>query len=248
MKIVIFDLDGTLAESKSPIGSSMGDALKLLLQRYDVAIISGGAWEQFERQVLDQLQLDDQEKRRLYLLPTSGTTFYRFVDGAWTCVYSDKLTVDEASKIKDAFRKLINDSSLELPKKTWGEILENRGTQFTFSAMGQQAPVEEKKNWDPNFSKRLKMIEFLRPLLPEFEIRTGGSTSIDVTRRGIDKSYGIFRLEEIVGIKKQEMVFVGDALFPGGNDRAVYEVGVECIETWGPEETLNMIASFLNDC
>ena len=107
MEIVIFDLDGTLAESKAPLGVPMAHALKLLLQHCNVAIISGGAWPQFERQVLDQLQLDTYEKGRLYLLPTSGTSFYRFIEGVWTCIYSDNLTSSEVAKVDDAFAKLL---------------------------------------------------------------------------------------------------------------------------------------------
>jgi len=127
----------------------------------------------------------------------------------------------------------------------WGERLENRGTQVTFSVLGQQAPCEEKKVWDPTFTKRLTMIEKLSPLLFDFEIRTGGATSIDVTHKGIDKSYGIRNLQKQLGLDLSEMLFVGDALFPGGNDRAVQDMGVECIATSGPAFTLKIINDIL---
>ena len=244
-KLVIFDLDGTLAESKSPLEKRMGLALKNLLKQYKVAIISGGAWTQFESQFLSRVKLTNTEKSGLYLLPTSGTSFYEFSGGVWRKVYSEEMTLEESCKIKGAFDKLLADPHLSFPSKIWGERLEDRGTQITFSVMGQSAPTEEKKAWDPDFSKRLSMIEKLSPMLPEFEIRTGGSTSIDVTRKGIDKSHGIKNLQNHLGISLAEMLFIGDALFPGGNDRAVYDAGVECISTSGPAFTLKIINKLL---
>jgi phosphomannomutase len=245
MKLVIFDLDGTLAESKSPLEKRMGLALKNLLKNFKVAIISGGAWPQFQTQVLSRIKLSMKEKANLHLLPTSGTSFYKFIDSDWTKIYSEDLSREEIQKIEIAFSKLLEDPSLSFPDKVWGDRLENRGTQVTFSVMGQKAPCEEKKSWDPNFMKRLAMIEKLSPMLSEFEIRTGGSTSIDVTRKGIDKSYGIKNLQKHLGISLKEMLFVGDALFPGGNDRAVYDMGVECVSTSGPDFTLKIINDIL---
>ena len=87
---IIFDLDGTLAESKSDLDGEMATLLARLLGTVDVAIISGGAWAQFEKQVLAFLPHDERLKR-LSLLPTSGTKFYRF-DGAWTKLYSENFT------------------------------------------------------------------------------------------------------------------------------------------------------------
>jgi phosphomannomutase len=245
MKTLIFDLDGTLAESKSPLAKPMGLALKNLLKKRKVAIISGGAWPQFESQILSRVKLTIAEKSNLYLMPTSGTSFYKFFGGVWNKVYSEDLNHSEISQIESAFNSLLADPNIEFPQKCWGDRLENRGTQVTFSVMGQNAPCEEKKSWDPTFSKRLTMIEKLSPLLKDFEIRTGGSTSIDVTRKGIDKSYGIKNLQKHLGISLEEMLFVGDALFPGGNDRAVYDMGVECISTSGPKFTLQIINGLL---
>lgn len=245
MKVVVFDLDGTLAESKSPLEKPMSLAIKNLLKTRKVAIISGGAWPQFESQILSKLKLTIAEKSNLYLLPTSGTSFYRFLGGTWCKIYSEDLDHREISLITSAFESLLKDSAIEFPHKTWGERLENRGTQVTFSVMGQNAPLEEKRAWDPTFTKRLSMIEKLTPVLKEFEIRTGGSTSIDVTRKGIDKSYGIKNLQKHLGISLCDILFVGDALFPGGNDRAVYDMGVECMSTSGPKQTLKIINDIL---
>lgn len=242
MKIIVFDLDDTLAESKCKITRPMARALKRLLKRFDVAVISGGAWPQFESQLVSMLTLAKQEARRLYLFPTSGTSFYRSSDGKeWKRIYSESLSEEEVTKITNAFKDVLSNPGVDIPEKTWGDRIENRGTQVTFSAMGQDAPVEEKKKWDPTFWKRLVLIEKLLQLIPEFDIKAGGSTSIDVTRKGVDKGYGILQIEKHLKVKRNEILFIGDALFPGGNDYAVKQLGVKCVETNGPEHTYKII-------
>lgn len=102
-------------------------------------------------------------------------------------------------------------------EKVWGEIIEDQGSQITFSALGQQAPLDEKDKWDPDFTKRKKIKAILDTFIPEFSVRMGGATSIDVIKPGIDKAYGVRKLRDILGISLKEMIFIGDALFVGGN-------------------------------
>lgn len=247
MKIVIFDLDGTLAESKSRVSSQMVSSLKRLITRFEVAVISGGAWPQFESQLISWLEPTQEEARRLHMFPTSGTSFYKNDGSGWDCVYSETLSKDEVGRIMSAFRKVLDDPGVKMPRRFWGDQLENRGTQITFSAMGQLAPVDEKKKWDPTFAKRLVLIDKLIQLIPEFDIRAGGSTSIDVTRKGIDKKYAIQQIERYLNFQKSDMLFIGDAIFPGGNDYAVHEAGVKCIETSGPDHTIQIIEKLLEE-
>jgi hydroxymethylpyrimidine pyrophosphatase-like HAD family hydrolase len=124
-------------------------------------------------------------------------------------------------------------------------VIEDRDSQITLSALGQQAPLDEKKKWDPDYKKREKIKTILAPLIPEFSILLGGATSIDVTRPGIDKAYGIKKLRETLGIVIEDMIFVGDALFPGGNDYPVKQTGVVCIEVRDPHETKRVIETII---
>ncbi|MGB6885392.1 MAG: HAD hydrolase family protein, partial [Candidatus Acidiferrum sp.] len=122
-------------------------------------------------------------------------------------------------------------------EKLWGEAIEDRGSQITFSALGQQAPLKEKEKWDPDYAKRKQIKAILDPLIPGFSVRMGGTTSIDITKPGIDKAYGIRKLRDVLGISLKEMIFIGDALFPGGNDYPAEEAGVVSIPVRGPSET-----------
>ena len=210
-----FDLDGTLAESKQPLQEPMGEALANLLDVAHVAVISGGDWPQFEKQVASRLP-ERADRTKLWLMPTTGTKLYRF-DGEWRAVYAELFEDDEKQKILKAF-----DESLEatgfVPEKTWGERIEDRGSQITFSALGQEAPIDAKHSWDPDFAKRKVIQADLQKRLPGLSINMGGATSIDITREGVDKAYGLKKLNEASGIALDKMMFIGDAIFPGGND------------------------------
>jgi HAD superfamily hydrolase (TIGR01484 family) len=171
----------------------------------------------------------------LSLLPTCGTQFFRY--GAnWTKVYSEDLAADEKAKIESSLQKAVLQAGFK-PQKLWGEQIEDRGSQITFSALGQEAPLDEKGKWDPDYAKRKKIKAILDTVLPEFSVRMGGATSIDVTKPGIDKAYGIRKLRDILGIPLKAMIFIGDALFVGGNDYPAEEAGVVSIPVKSPEET-----------
>ncbi len=105
--------------------------------------------------------------------------------------------------------------------------------------------MEEKKKWDPDFAKRKKIKAILDALIPEFSVRMGGATSVDVTKPGIDKAYGIGKLRDVLGISLKEMIFIGDALFPGGNDYPAEQAGVVSIPVRGPHETKRVIEAII---
>ena len=243
-KLIIFDLDGTLAESKSSLDAEMSVLLHDLLGILKVAVISGGDWPQFEKQLLANLP-NDERLERLSLLPACGTKFYQYA-GSWKKIYSEGLSTEEKQKIINALKKTFVDLGYKI-EKVWGEVIEDRGSQITFSALGQQAPLEEKKKWDADFAKRKKIKAALDDLIPEFSVRLGGTTSIDVTKPGIDKAYGIRKLRDILGIAIHEMTFVGDALFPGGNDYPAKEAGVTSVMVRDPNESKQVIEAIITE-
>ncbi len=233
-KLIVYDLDGTLAESKSSLDAEMSALLHDLLGIVKVAVISGGDWPQFEKQVLAVLP-HDSRLTNLSLLPTTGTKFYQYA-GDWKKIYSEDFSAAEKEKIVSSLKKALGTSGFKV-EKVWGEEIEDRGGQITFSALGQQAPLEEKDKWDPDFAKRKKIKAILDTLIPEYSVRVGGATSIDVTKPGIDKAYGVRKLRDILSISLKEMIFIGDALFVGGNDYPAEEAGVDSIPVQGPSET-----------
>jgi phosphomannomutase len=228
-KVIAFDLDGTLAPSKSPLPDPISMLLERLLEKYHVCVISGGKFGQFETQLLSNLHVSPATLERLHLMPTCGTRYMKY-DAArsqWEKVYAEDL--EEADKKRIADVLLEEAERLDYTEvKTYGDIIEDRGSQLSWSALGQEVVgqlgeegVRIKEEWDPDNAKKNAVRDAAAVRLPEFEVRVGGLTTIDVTRPGIDKAYGMKKLCEMLDIDKSEILFIGDRLQEGGNDYPV---------------------------
>ena len=240
-EIVVFDLDGVLAESKANISPEMGVLLEKLLGIKKVAIISGASYEQFTKQVLPYF---DSTNENLYLLPTCGSIMLTYNNIEWKPIFKLVLSEQEKKTIIDSIETALSQYGHK-PEKIYGPMIEDRKTQITFSALGQNAPLEIKSKWDPDQKKRQLIKNILNQSIPEFEVRLGGTTSIDITKKGIDKAFGIKKIMEVLKIQLQDIIFIGDALYPGGNDRPVLDMGVLCVEVDGPETTKKIIQSII---
>lgn len=243
--LIIFDLDGTLAPSKSPLESDMADLLFELLEKKKVAVISGGGYHQFEAQFLVRLPTTGERLNSLFLLPTSGTKLYAW-RGTWCEQYSEHLSSKEKKLIITSLNESLKATGFALTEKVYGQLIEDRGSQITFSGLGQEAPLALKLTWDPKHEKRQRIVDLVRVKIPQFDVRIGGTTSIDITKRGVNKGYGIHKLEEYLKIPIERMLFVGDALYQGGNDYPARATGIECIQVKGPEETKELIRGWLS--
>lgn len=241
--LIVFDLDGTLAESKRPLSAEMATTLSRLLAVVDVAVISGGDWPQFDRQVASRLPVNA-ARERLWLMPTTGTKLYRFVDDAWRAIYAELFDDAEKASIRAAFDRALSEAGLA-DERIWGERIEDRGSQITFSGLGQDAPLEAKEGWDPDRSKRTAIQKTLSASLPGLSINLGGTTSIDVTRAGVDKGYGLKRLSKECGVPLAGMLFLGDAIYPGGNDYPAAELGIDTVRVRDVAETAAVMSAII---
>ena len=243
-KIIVFDLDGTLAESKQSLDSETSRLLGELLDHKKVAIITGGGFPQLEKQVIGKIDFNPERFKNLYIFPTKGAMMFDFDGKNWKKVYEKPLTEEGKKKIRDAFDKVYKEVDF-LPKDHYGDVLEDRGSQFTFSALGQDAPVELKKVWDPDASKRKILKKHLDKYLPNFAVEIGGTTSIDITQKSIDKAYAIEKICEYLDLKIDEVLFIGDAIFEGGNDYSVIKTSVENIDVDNYNETKKIIKDII---
>jgi len=250
-KTIAFDLDGTLAESKQPLDKEMAVLLKKLLKHKKVIIISGGSFGQFEKQFLPYLDITETEKdlySNLILLPTSGSLCYQFdvQKKDWQVTNKEEMPKEIKEKIFSTIKDFIENNSYGIkPYKEGDQVLEDRGTQITLSALGQNAPIEEKIKWDKDQEKRQAIKKILESKLPEVSFSIGGATSIDILPKGFDKAEGLKKFLEKEKMKKEDLFFVGDAIFPGGNDYSPLLEGFDCQKVSGPAETKKIIQTFL---
>jgi phosphomannomutase len=243
-KLIGFDLDGTLAPSKSPLPDRMEALLSKLLEKFQVCIISGGKYQLFQTQVLANLHATDEQLNNLHLMPTSGTRYYRYQNQKWHEIYAENMNTNQKKKIIKALNDGLDESGWR-PKKIWGKIIEDRDSQITLSILGQEAPLEEKEAWDPEGSKKIQLRDLIAPKIPEFEVRAAGATSIDVTKPGIDKAYGMQKLMQYAGVDLDEILYIGDKVIEGGNDYPVKSMGIDTLEVHNWEDTALVIETIL---
>ena len=264
-KVFVFDLDGTLAESKTKIDSEMGTLLARLLIKSKIAIIGGASFGQMKSQLPENISEDS----NLMLLPLDGGSLYLYQDEGWPGsrtsggsagseipevslpgwrkIYSQSLTDEEKKKIFESFEKAFKDTGYVQSAKIYGEIIEDRGGQVTFSALGQHAPLDEKEKWNKeNNEIRFRIVAVLKDYLPDMEIKVAGLTSIDVTRKGIDKKFGIKQIIKHLGVTTEDVLFFGDALEPEGNDYPALEAGVACYKVSSVQDTKEAIEFLLD--
>ncbi len=250
--LIVFDLDGTLAPTKAKMDAEMNKLITELLSVKKVAIIGGGKYELFKHQFLNELTASKPLYKNLFLFPVTSTVFLRY-QKSWKKVYEHKLSAVEIKNIYVAFHKALKDINYQHPKKVYGKVIENRGSQITWSALGQDVVkslgkkgIELKNQWrDKNTPVKLKLAMRLRKYLPNLEVHAAGHTSIDITKKGIDKAYGLKQIEKYVGVKIKNMLFIGDAIFPGGNDYAVVKTGVDYVAVKDPEGTKKVVREIL---
>ena len=215
--------------------------LRLLRHRY-VAVASGGAFEQFELQFLAKLPTHA-DFSNLFLFPTNCASGYSYNLrlGRFQKEYEVRLSGPEVKRIFQSFAAVFEEMRYVQPEKTYGAILENRGSQVTFSALGQKAPLCLKERWDPHQRKRQRIRKLLKKYLPNSEISIGGTTSIDVTKKGVNKTLCVKKLEQRLHVGKKDMLYVGDALFKGGNDFIMKSAKIACTPVSNPEATKRLI-------
>ena len=130
----------------------------------------------------------------------------------------------------------------------WGDRILARDAQITFAGLGIDAPAAEKSAWDPTRAKRATLKKFLEERLSNFDVRISSRTAIDITKKGVDKAYGVRWLAEKLGVEPKEMLFVGDDLREGGNDAMVIPTGIQTKQVASTDETAEVIEEVVELC
>lgn len=249
-KVLAFDIDQTLNVAKTPIPDEIAELLTKCLEKFEICPISGQKFDQFLIQIVNRLSNATPEHlSHLHLFVAQGTQYYRFnvAKNDWELVYNYPLTDEQVEKIT----KTIEQSAKELgyweeDKLLPGdEIIENRLSQVTFSALGQKAGTEAKYAWDPNCEKREKIVARCKELAPEFDYEIGGTTSINAITPGMNKVFGMTHLLEELKVEKKDILYFGDMTQPGGNDYPVVQMGIETITVRSHEDTAYALRGIL---
>lgn len=247
-KVIAFDVDDTLVKSKNPMTDEMRDLLAGLLEKFEVAIISGSRYEVFQVNIIEPLEgAAGDNLRHMHILPTCGTRYYTYdaVKADWNLEYAEDFTEEQKAEIIKACEQRAREFGL-WPESPYGEVIEDRLSQISMSMLGQQAPAEEKYKWYDRYKgEAYRLTEKIADDLPDYEVRYGGTTTVDVTKKGVDKAYGMQKLLDALGLQKKDALFIGDRLEDGGNDFPVKAMGIDTIDVDGWETTPHVVRGIL---
>lgn len=237
-------MDGTLSQSKSPMTPEMGELFNKLSEITKIAVISGASFAQFEKELLPVIK----PSPNIVLLTTDGNQHLEFDDSLkkWKVIDKQEFPPALKSKVLQALTTIIASKDFGIPQNPVGKYVEDRDTEVNFSALGQNAPIEAKKVWDPDQKKRKKIKEKLESMVDGLTVSIAGTTSIDIFPKGRDKAFGLDLFMKRMNLSKKEVIFVGDAIFPGGNDYPALEMGLETIKVGGPADTAEIIQRWLS--
>lgn len=246
-RVAIFDLDDTLAESFQPPTPEIVEKLGALLERIPLAIMTAAGFPRIKDQFISSLA-HSTHISQFYIFPNSTAECYTYENGEWTIAYSLGLSETDRAVIREAIREALAETGVleEHPKHE--PMVIDRDAQIALATIGLDATYAEKAAWDPDQSKRKKLTLVLEKKIPQFEILMGGMTTIDITHKGINKAYGVDWLSKKLGIAAADMLYVGDALYPGGNDEVVKVTGIQTRSVSGPSETLEVFDELLRAC
>jgi len=243
-KLIAFDLDDTLTQAKTAADLEMISLLVKLLEKYKVAIITWWAFDTINTQIISLIK-EKNVLNNLFIFPTIWTKMYFFDEDKWNLMYTQDLEKEDIDKIFKVLNKAIQELKINTSQIYW-EMIENRWSQVTFSALWQKAPLEIKRLYDPDKKKRQEILEYIKDDLKNFSIWIAWTSSIDITKKWFDKSYGILQIMEKLYLDKADILFVWDALFKGWNDYPIISTGIDYKKVENPEDTKNLIRDLLN--
>ena len=226
-KHLFFDMDKTIAPARQPILPEMFDLLSSLDQ--DITIVSG--------QLTEKIAWQSNNLSAIYL----GNNGNHAVDVDGSLLWQNPdLTPLEQAEIM-AYIKTITAALPHIPNPDWNPV-ENRGSQITFSPIGNTAPTDIKMAYDPDRKKREALMAEFPFESDTIMLKIGGSTSLDFFSKTGHKGTNVARLIELKGWSKDDCIYYGDGLYPGGNDELVIGV-IDTVAVTDNVDTYNKLQS-----
>lgn len=207
-KHLFFDMDKTISPARSPLLPEMTELLHSL--PHTITIVSGGEINRIKAQVGDL---------PAHILAQNGN---HAVDLEENELWYNPLQDHHRAEILAHIEKIVAALDHELGHEY--TPIEDRGAQITFSPIGNHAPHEIKSVYDPDAKKRAQLLASIPLESDEIAVKIGGSSSFDYIHKHSHKGSNTARLIEHTGWDKNDCVYFGDGLFPGGNDEAVIGV------------------------
>lgn len=212
VKLVAFDLDGTITQHKSPLGEENKRLLSALSKKYKLLMVGAGGCLRIFNQLL---------KFPIDIIGNYGLQYGEYNEKTGELEIKRNLVfpVDKESVEKriSALREKFGFTEFK------GESVEFHSSGcVTFPILGTTAALSDKLAFDPDRSKRRAIHRIVKDTFPDYTVFVGGTSSFDMSPAPYDKAYALSEYCEARGIKHSEVVYVGDDYGIGGNDESVY--------------------------
>lgn len=202
-EVFVFDVDGTLTESRKQIDPEFKSFLVEFVESNDVFLVTGS----------DRLKTYEQ----------IGFSLYESCKGVWQCNGNEywvgsQLIEKNDFKPEYEFKKFLKDkvANSRYPIKTDGHLEERTG-MINFSVVGRNCTAEQRKEyfaWDKKYHERYLICEEINRDYPKLHASVGGEISIDIAPRGNNKS----KAYDMLSKEYDHIHFFGDKMTYGGND------------------------------
>lgn len=230
-KHIFFDVDQTLTRSRSLIESDMKVALSALATAKDVITVSGATAEQTLKQITPDFL------GKIYMLTQNGN--YAKSKGQ-SELWRNELSSAQKQEIANHIASIRNKYRDIFSETDEADLVQDRGCQISFSLLGHNANLEKKEKFDPKGDRRAEILTDIPFASKNLEVKIGGTTCFDYFERGKNKGHNVRRLINTLGWNIADALYIGDALYPGGNDETV--IGVcDTFQVKSPTDTLAAI-------
>jgi HAD superfamily hydrolase (TIGR01484 family) len=238
-KHIFFDLDKTLTASRSPMALPHQELFDALCRTKDVVVASGGNREQIREQTTSRFD------GMYYTMAQSGN---HVVEKDGTELWNEMLTPQQVEATNAFIEHLKQHFAVDV--RDPNDLVENRGAQISYSVIGFHEDIQKKYSFDPDDSRRAGALRALDKELvllnaAGVEVVPAGTTTFNFFAYGKHKGYNIRRFIDYKGWSAADCIYVGDALFPGGNDESVIGV-IPTKPVTGPDDTFIFIKQMVS--
>ncbi len=223
IKLVAFDLDGTLTQHKTKLEKMNRSALTALGKKYKLLMVGAGQCMRIFNQMEFPIDIIGNYGMQESRYDEKSNTQVMLKDAVCPC---DKASVSaraEQIRTKYGFTEYTGDSVEFHPSGC-----------VTIALCGTRADQATKLAFDPDRSKRRKIYDEVCELFPEYNVFVGGSSSFDMAPKPYNKYYALDLYCREYGYAHNEVVFFGDDYGRGGNDESVYrsDFGFLCVDDY----------------
>ena len=255
LKIVLFDMDGTLTPARKRMEWDIIDALADLQRAgVEIGIVTGSDMDYMRQQCDPIFDMSPINCFDIHYLPCNGTKYYRYRNSGFETVYENnmrkKLGEDKWRSLIQLLTSLQSSvASIYRDIPMTGNFINYRGSTINWCPIGRKANGQDRQEWkmlDKEQNIRANWLTIARhglnnSGLEDVIIKLGGDTSFDIYPEGWDKTFAFKQFEDY-----DEIYFVGDRCSSTGNDYEGYvKAGSRGYITSGPVETRDIIKDII---